>query len=133
MVDWVKSLSRVLYIDLSRKLFWVENREDLFSKWLGGIGVAIQLYREEVPKGADPLGPENTAIFAVGPLTGVYPMASKVVAVFKSPLNGFVAESHGGGRAATAIRFAGYGAIVIKGASDMPIYVVVDEEKVRFR
>ncbi|MEM1623089.1 MAG: aldehyde ferredoxin oxidoreductase family protein [Sulfolobales archaeon] len=133
MVDWVKSLSRVLYIDLSRKLFWVENREDLFSKWLGGVGVAIQLYREEVSRRADPLGPENAVIFAVGPLTGVYPMASKVVAVFKSPLNGFVAESHAGGRAATAIRFAGYGAIVIKGVSDMPVYVVVDEERVRFR
>lgn len=133
MVSWVKALSRVLYIDLSRKLFWVEEREDLFSKWLGGIGVAIQLYKEEVPRGADPLSPENAVIFSVGPLTGAFPMASKVVAVFKSPLNGFVAESHGGGRAATAIRFAGYGAIVIKGASDMPVYVVIDDEKVRFR
>lgn len=133
MSDWIKTLSRVLYIDLSRKLFWTEDREDLFSKWLGGTGVAIQLYKEEVPRRADPLGPENAVIFSVGPLTGVFPMASKVVAVFRSPLNGFVAESHGGGRAATAIRFAGYGAIVIKGASDMPIYVVVDDEKVRFR
>lgn len=133
MSDWIKTLSRILYIDLSRKLFWTEEREDLFGKWLGGTGVAIQLYKEEVPRRADPLGPENAVIFAVGPLTGAFPMASKVVAVFKSPLNGFVSESHGGGRAATAIRFAGYGAIVIRGASDMPIYVVVDDEKVRFR
>jgi aldehyde:ferredoxin oxidoreductase len=133
MVDWIKSLSRVLYVDLTRKLFWVEEREDLFSKWLGGIGVAVQLYKEEVSRHADPLSPENTIIFSIGPFTGVFPMASKVVAVFKSPLNGFIAESHAGGRAAAVMRFAGYGSIVIKGASDRPIYLVIDEEKVRFR
>lgn len=133
MVNWVKTLSKVLFIDLSKKQFWVEEREDLFSRWLGGIGVATQLYKEEVPRRADPLGPENAVIFAVGPLTGVFPMASKVVAVFKSPLNGFVAESHGGGRSAATIRFAGYGAIVIKGSSDIPVYLVIDDEKVRFR
>ncbi|MEM1632664.1 MAG: aldehyde ferredoxin oxidoreductase N-terminal domain-containing protein, partial [Sulfolobales archaeon] len=121
MSDWVKSLSKVLYIDLTRKIFWVEDREDLFSKWLGGIGVAVQLYKEEVPKGADPLAPENAIIMAVGPATGVFPMASKTIAVFKSPLNGYIAESHAGGRSAAAIRFAGYGAIVIKGASDRPV------------
>lgn len=133
MVNWVKSLSRVLYIDLTKKIFWIEEREDLFSKWLGGIGVAVQLYKEEVKKDTDPLSPENAIIFSVGPLTGIFPMASKVVAVFKSPLNGFIAESYAGGRAAAVIRFAGYGSIVIRGTSDRPVYLVIDEEKVRFR
>ncbi|MEM3960659.1 MAG: aldehyde ferredoxin oxidoreductase family protein [Sulfolobales archaeon] len=133
MSDWVKSLSKVLYIDLTRKIFWVEDREDLFSKWLGGIGVAVQLYKEEVPKGVDPLAPENAIIMAVGPATGVFPMASKTIAVFKSPLNGYIAESHAGGRSAAAIRFAGYGAIVIKGASDRPVYIVIEDDKIRFR
>jgi len=118
---------------LTRKIFWVEDREDLFSKWLGGIGVAAQLYKEEVPKDADPLSPDNAIIFAVGPLTLAYPLASKTVAVFKSPLNGYFAESHAGGRSAAAIRSAGYGAIVIKGSSDRPIYLIIDDAKVRFR
>lgn len=132
-MDWFKSLSNVLYIDLTRKAFWLESREDLFSKWLGGIGVATQLYKEEVPKNADPLSPENVVVFAVGPLTGVYPLASKTVAVFKSPLNNYFSESHAGGRSALAIRFAGYGAIVIKGSSDRPVYLVIEDGKVRFR
>ncbi|MEM0505509.1 MAG: aldehyde ferredoxin oxidoreductase family protein [Sulfolobales archaeon] len=132
-MDWFKSLSNVLYVDLTRKTSWVEPREDLFSKWLGGVGVATQLYKEEVPKGVDPLGPENVIIFAVGPLTGIYPLASKTVAVFKSPLNNYFSESHAGGRSALAIRFAGYGAIVIKGSSDRPIYLVIEDGRVRFR
>jgi aldehyde:ferredoxin oxidoreductase len=132
-MDWVKTLSKVLYIDLTRKIFWIEDREDLFSRWIGGIGVATQLYKEEVSRRTDPLSPDNVIIFAVGPGTGVFPMASKTVAVFKSPLNGYMAESHAGGRSAAAIRFAGYGAIVIKGASERPVYIVIDDEKVRFR
>ncbi|MEM4751184.1 MAG: aldehyde ferredoxin oxidoreductase family protein [Desulfurococcaceae archaeon] len=132
-MDIFKLLSNVLYIDLTKKIFWTESREDLFSKWLGGIGVATQLYKEEVEGNIDPLGPENVIVFAVGPLTGVYPLASKTIAVFKSPLTNYFAESHAGGRSALAIRFAGYSAIVIKGASDRPIYIVIDDEKVRFR
>ncbi len=133
MNKWAETLSRVLYIDLARKSYWIENREDLFAKWLGGIGVATKLYEEEVSRGADPLGPENAIIFSVGPLTGVFPMASKTVAVFKSPLNGFFTESHAGGRSASAIRFAGYGAIVIRNSSSRPVYLIIEPERVRFR
>jgi len=126
-------LPRVLYVDLEKKKFWIESRRDLFEKWLGGVGVAVQLLREEIPKDVDPLAPENVIVFAVGPLTALYPFGSKTVAVFKSPLTGNFGESHAGGRSATAIRVAGYGAIVIKGASEKPIYLVVDEKGARFK
>ncbi|MEM1658037.1 MAG: aldehyde ferredoxin oxidoreductase family protein [Candidatus Jordarchaeales archaeon] len=125
--------SKVLYIDLTRRRFWVEDRGDLFEEYLGGAGVAAQLLKEECPKGTDPFSPDNPIIFAVGPLTCLFPMASKTVAMFKSPLTGELGESHAGGRSAIAIRSAGYGAIVIKGASDMPIYVAVHGSKVYFR
>ncbi|RLF00121.1 MAG: aldehyde:ferredoxin oxidoreductase [Thermoprotei archaeon] len=126
-------LPRVLYIDLSSKRFWVEDRRDLFEEYIGGTGVAINLLREEVPRGADPLGPDNAIVFAVGPFNGLYPMASKTVAMFKSPLTGNLGESHAGGRSAIAIRLAGYGAIVIKGASDIPVWVSIYGNKVYFR
>ncbi|MCS7132398.1 MAG: aldehyde ferredoxin oxidoreductase family protein [Aigarchaeota archaeon] len=131
--NWVNTLSRVLYIDLARKDYWVEDREDLFGEWLGGIGVATKLYGEEVASNADPLGPENSIIFSVGPLTAIYPMASKTIAVFKSPLNNNFSESHAGGRSASAMRFAGYGAIIIRYASERPVYLIIEPDKVRFR
>lgn len=123
----------VLYIDLSRKKYWVEDRHDLFEEYLGGTGVATKLLEEELPRGADPLGPDNVIVFAVGPFNAVYPTASKTVAMFKSPHTGNLGESHAGGRSAIAIRLAGYGAIVIKGASDLPVWVSVQEDKVFFR
>jgi len=64
MIEWIKALSRVLYVDLVRKRYWVDDRADLFERWMGGIGVATHLYKEEVPRGADPLGPDNVVIFA---------------------------------------------------------------------
>jgi len=127
------SLGRVLYIDLTNKKYWVEDRSELFEEFLGGVGVAVKLLEEELPRNADPLGPENVIVFAVGPLNGLYPTASKTVALFKSPHTGNLGESHAGGRSAVAIRLAGYGAIVIKGASDLPVWVSVQGDRVLFR
>ncbi|MEN6480273.1 MAG: aldehyde ferredoxin oxidoreductase N-terminal domain-containing protein [Anaerolineales bacterium] len=126
-------LSRVLYIDLTKKVSRVVDRRDLFDAYIGGAGVAAQLLLEECPKGIDPFDPRNPIILAVGPFTGNYPLASKTVAMFKSPHTGNLGESHSGGRSAVAIRMAGYGAIVIQGASETPIWVTVDEDKVYFR
>ncbi len=126
-------LKRILYIDLSRRSFEVRERPELFDESLGGSGVGIRLLEEECPVNADPLGPENPIIFTVGPLVGLYPLASKTVAMFKSPHTGNLGESHAGGRSAVSIRMAGYGAVVIRGASVMPVYLVIDEDGVRFR
>jgi len=70
-------LANVLFVDLSQKRFWTEKRRDLFERYLGGAGVATQLLHEQCPQGCDPLGPENPIIFAVGPLTSLFPLASK--------------------------------------------------------
>ncbi len=123
----------VLHIDLSNNKHWIEDRSELFKKYIGGTGVAIKLLQENCPKGCDPFSPENPIIFSVGPLTGLFPLASKTVAMFKSPHTGNLGESHCGGRSAIAIRLAGYGAIVIKGKSDEPSYLAIHEDKVFFR
>jgi len=127
------TISKVLYIDLTKKKHWVEDRSDLFSKYIGGTGVAIKLLQENIVSGCDPLAPDNPLILAVGPLTGVFPLASKTVAMFKSPLTGDLGESHAGGRSAVAIRSTGYGAIVITGKSPYPIYISIKNGKISFK
>lgn len=125
--------TKVLYIDLTKKKFRVENKEDLFEKYIGGTGVASQLLLKECPKGIDALSPDNPIILAIGPLTGIFPLASKTVAMYKSPHTGNLGESHVGGRSAISIRMAGYGAIVIKGHSDLPLYLSIHDDKVYFK
>ena len=127
------SLSQVLYVDVSKKDFYRKDRSELFDQYLGGSGVAIRLLMEECEKNADPLSAENSIVFAVGPLTGLFPLASKVVAMFKSPLTGNLGESHAGGRSAIALRSSGLGALVIKGASDTPIYISIENGDIHFK
>lgn len=126
-------ISNVLYINLTKREYRVVKREELFEKYIGGAGIASQLLLDECPAGCDPLSPDNPIIFSVGPLTGLFPLASKTVAMFKSPHNGGLGESHCGGRSAVAIRMAGYGAVVIKGASDIPVYISIHGNRVHFR
>lgn len=128
-----EKLARVLHVDLTNKRYRVERREDLFSRYLGGTGVALQLIKERLDPGVDPLSPENLVVMAAGVFTGVYPAASKLVAMFKSPLTGNLGESHAGGRAALALRMSGFGALVIMGSSELPIYLSVHDEKVEFK
>jgi aldehyde:ferredoxin oxidoreductase len=125
--------TRVLIIDLSRKNYRVSERPELFERRLGGAGAAIRLLQETCPPGVAPDAPEAPIVLAVGPLTGLFPLASKTVAMFKSPLTGNLGESHAGGRSAQAIRMAGYGAIVICGESSLPVIVAVHGSKVFFR
>lgn len=113
----------ILFIDLTEGLSWVENRRELIDKYIGGSGLAINLLNELCPTGVDPFAPENPIILASGPLVGLYPACSKTIAMFKSPLTGNLGESHAGGKFGTAMRLAGYDAIVIIGASPKLVWI----------
>lgn len=92
---------------------------------LGGSGLAAALYREYGLPGEPPFHPAQPVIFAVGPLTGYFPLMSKTVCAFRSPYTGEYAESHAGGRLALSLRLAGYDALVITGrAAGLSVLVV---------
>jgi len=124
---------RVLHVDLAKRRFEIIDRADLFEESIGGAGAAIRLLEENGGLRAEPQDPSNPIILAVGPLVGLYPMASKTVAMFVSPHNGQLGESHAGGRSAVSIRMAGYAAVILTGASSVPIYLVIDGQGVAFR
>jgi len=126
-------LRKVLYIDLTRQESWVEERQELFESWMGGTGVGIRLLQEECPAGTDPLSPEAPIILSIGPLNGVFPVATKTAATFKSPLTGNLGESYAGGRLSLALRFAGHEAVVIKGRAERPSYISINDQEVRIK
>ncbi|MGQ9510164.1 MAG: aldehyde ferredoxin oxidoreductase C-terminal domain-containing protein [Thermodesulfobacteriota bacterium] len=126
-------LYRVLIIDLSKHSYFVDERKEYFQQALGGVGAGIRLLREFLDPKVDPHHPDNPIIFSIGALTGKFPMISKMVSLFKSPHHGLLGESHAGGRSAIALWQAGYGALVIKGESPIPLYITVEGNKVHFR
>ncbi|BBD08887.1 aldehyde ferredoxin oxidoreductase N-terminal domain-containing protein [Desulfovibrio ferrophilus] len=95
-------------------------RSDFLSpaECLGGSGLAAKLYEHFGHPELPALHPDQPLIFAIGPLTGHFPLMSKVVCGFKSPYNEQYAESHAGGRLALSMRFAGYDALVVTGRSE---------------
>jgi aldehyde:ferredoxin oxidoreductase len=89
---------RLLKIDLSSGESRAEDYSPVFARsFLGGNGFAAKLIRDAVPSGADPLGPENGVVFAVGPLTDtpVWGTSRGHVGGI-SPLTGFFADSNFG-------------------------------------
>ena len=126
-------LRKVLYIDLTRQESWIEERDELFESWMGGTGVGIRLLQEECLPGTDPLSPEAPIILSIGPLNGVFPVATKTAATFKSPLTGNLGESYAGGRLSLALRFAGHEAVVIKGRAKRPSYISINDKEVRIK
>jgi aldehyde:ferredoxin oxidoreductase len=115
---------RVLKVDLATGRGQIEEIDGR-NTWAGGSGLAAFLF--------DRMGfcdrgwedPEQPLIFAIGPLTGYFPLMSKTVCAFKSPYHDQYAESHGGGRSALALRFTDLDALVISGKARRPSCVVV--------
>ncbi len=86
----------------------------------GGSGLAAMLFNRYGHPGKPWDDPEQPLIFAIGPLTGYFPLMSKTVCAFKSPYHDQYAESHAGGRSALALRFADLDALVITGKAVEP-------------
>lgn len=99
----------------------------LFARYIGGTGVAAALLEETDPN-VDPMAPEAPIIFACGPFSSVFPVATKTVVVFKSPLSGNLGESHVGGRLAMAMYGAGYHVIRFRGKAEFPCTVEIEND-----
>lgn len=124
---------RVLRVNLSKgKIAIQELEKDLASRFLGGRGFNSKRLFEEIPRGLDPLSPENKLMFATGPLVGtMFPTASRFNVSARSPLTGIFGDSNAGGHFAAEMKYAGYDQIIIEGGSPQPVYIFVDDDVVR--
>jgi aldehyde:ferredoxin oxidoreductase len=108
--------------------------EEMFEKYLGGRGLGARLLFDMLPAKTDPLSPENVLIFLTGPLTGtLVPGSSKFVVVTKSPLTHGWCDSYSSGRLSVELKKVGYDGMVIRGRSNHPCYLRIDESGVDVR
>ena len=106
---------RILHIDLSTGKTETEPlKEEKAKKYIGGIGLGIQLLLEHSKPGVDPFSPENPLILATGPISGsMGPTGGNGHAfVSKSPASGGVGEAKSHGFFGTELKRAGYDAII---------------------
>jgi len=123
---------KVIYINLDKEKIRVEHREDLMP-YLGGVGVASKLLSENLRPDLDPLAPEQPIVFAIGAGAFIFPVLTKTVAMFVSPLTGELGESYAGGRMAMTMLLAGYDALVITGKAKKYSYLTFSNHTVDIR
>jgi aldehyde:ferredoxin oxidoreductase len=127
--------NRILHVDLTERRSWVEEPGDeLYRLLLGGRGFIARTLLRETPAGMDAYDPRNPLMFMPGVLTGVpIPGAGRHTVGARSPLSMGYGESESGGFWGAELKKAGWDGIVVHGASEVPVYLWINEEQVEFR
>ncbi len=126
---------RILRVDLNTGRIEVARLpEQALPLILGGKGLGAWLLYNEQPPGTDPLSPENHLIFHTGPLTGTSaPTAGRFGCTTRSPATGTYFDAYCGGYWGQVFKYAGYDALVLTGAADQPVLLVIDDDQVGLR
>ncbi|MFX0172646.1 MAG: aldehyde ferredoxin oxidoreductase family protein [Candidatus Hodarchaeota archaeon] len=126
--------NRLIRLNLSTKRIKKEILPDIINTFIGGKGLGAYILTKELPPKTDPLSPDNKIIITTGPLQGsIVPICGRYCIVTKSPLTGLFLDSHVGGSLGPELKFAGYDAIIIEGASPDPCYISINDDIVQIR
>ena len=126
---------KILHLHLDDLTLDVETPSEAFYQtYFGGSALGLYYLLKNTPAEADPLGPENTLVLAISPLTGA-PISgqSRMTSVAKSPLTDAVGDAQCGGFFPAELKFSGYDAIVIHGRADKPVYLWINNGKAELR
>ena len=129
------SWGKILRVDLTRRTTGVEEMDEAtFRRHPGGRALIAHYLLSEMPANVDPLGPDNILVFAMGVLTGT-PLsgASRHAVGAKSPLTNGFGEAEVGGFWGAELKRAGWDAIVVTGASAVPVYLFIKDDTVEIR
>ena len=126
---------KILEINLSDKTIEkIPLDPQLAADFIGGIGISTKLLYDHIEPGIDPLSPGNVIIVGSGALGGTLaPTSARAEIVSKSPLSGFIGWANTGYSIANPLKYAGYDQLVIKSASENPVYIIVDNDEIEVR
>ncbi|CUS03965.2 Aldehyde ferredoxin oxidoreductase [Candidatus Promineifilum breve] len=126
---------QVLHVDLTERQLTIEQPDEAFYRlYPGGSLMGLYYLWRMTPPGIDAFDPRNTLTFALSAPTGL-PVSgqSRCTATCKSPTTGGVADSQAGGFWPAELKFAGFDAIVIRGASPTPVYLWIHDGAAELR
>jgi aldehyde:ferredoxin oxidoreductase len=130
-----ESVGDLLHIDLANR--YTERRPfpaDALKRTLGGRGFNVGYLFDHLPKGTDPMGPDNILMLSCGLLTGTRaPTASRLHVNALSPLTGLIGSSNVGGYAGAWLRSVGIMSLVITGSSPEPVYLYLSGDRIELR
>ena len=118
---------KILHVDLNNGKIEVENPpESFYRTYMGGSAMAMYYILREVPKGSDPVGPENLLTVFDSVVTGASISGqSRINVNAKSPMSGGIGDSQAGGFFPAEFKFAGYDGVVFRGRSPKWVYLSI--------
>lgn len=127
-------MNKEVVVDLtSGKVDYRELNEDYARKYIGARGLGVKYLLDNDPE-VEPFSEDNLLCFMTGPVTGSRTsMSGRMAVVTKSPLTGTVTDSHIGGWTAARIKWAGVDNIIVKGKSDKPVYLYIEDGQAELR
>jgi aldehyde:ferredoxin oxidoreductase len=130
-----EKVGKILRVDLSNGRSDTESiGDETMRTFLGGIGIASKILYEETGPQVDPLSPANVVIVSAGLLDGTgATTANRTEVTTKSPLTGIIGSGNTGGPFGARLRKAGYETLVVKGRSEGPVYVLIDDDRVEIK
>ncbi|MCK4818328.1 aldehyde ferredoxin oxidoreductase, partial [bacterium] len=123
---------KILAIDLSnREITQREIHTQDYFEYIGGGGMNTRILLDEMDPSIDPLSEGNVLCFGSGPLVGTMaPTANRTDVSAKSPLTGLLGISNSGYSWGPELKFCGYDHLVIKGKSETPVYIFINNGEV---
>jgi aldehyde:ferredoxin oxidoreductase len=123
---------KILRVDLSSGNISSISTLDYADRFLGGRGIAAKIYWDEVSPATGALDPDNRLLFMTGPLCGFTGLSgSRWVVCGKSPATDPESFTYCnlGGSWGAHLKFAGYDGVIVHGASNRPVYILVEDGK----
>lgn len=126
--------NKILCIRLWNKSFKVwETKEKLYRQYIGGCGVGIKILHDMTGAKTDALGAYNPIVWMTGAVTLTESISfERYHVISRSPLTGKISASSAGGLFGTALKKAGWDGLVVTGVSDVPVSIIIKDDKVEF-
>jgi aldehyde:ferredoxin oxidoreductase len=124
---------RCLRVNLTQgKLSTEKIDPDLMQKFLGGRGLGVKIFSDEVDPQTEPLAPDNKLIFSSGPLVGTGAITGASCNIItKSSLTGTLACAKMRGHFGAELKFAGFDMVIIEGRAESPVILSITDDKVK--
>jgi aldehyde:ferredoxin oxidoreductase len=126
---------KLLFVDLTSGQTEVRELDEATAKnFIGGPSLGAKILYDEMPAHADVFSEESMIGFVSGPANGTGPfLGGRYTIVSKSPVTGGWNDANSGGNFGPLMRRSGFDGIFVKGISEKPVYIFVDNGKAELR
>ncbi len=124
-------MGKVMSLDLTTgqtsEYPWSDEERRLF---IGGKTMAAKILGDHLKKDTEPFSEENMLVITTGPFTGTgTPSSSRFNISTLSPQTGILTSSNCGGNFGYYLKKAGFDALIIKGRSEKPVWIEINNDK----